>query len=62
MSEHTTNSTKTLAGRFLKMYSDQKTLKPVVCDFFAKNLSITELAQRRILCYEVESFTKNTFL
>ena len=44
------------------MYSDQKTLKPVLCDFFAKNLSITEVAQRRILCYEVESFTKNTFL
>ena len=56
MSEHTANLTKTLAGRFFKMYSDQKTLKHVVLRLF-RNLSKNTLR----LCYETESFTKNTF-
>ena len=57
MSEHTTNLIKTLAGRFFKMDSAQKTLKPVVLWCF-RNVSRNTLC----LCYEIENFTENTFL
>ena len=37
MSEHTTDLTKALAGRFFKMYPNQKTLKAVVFLSFPKH-------------------------
>ena len=62
MSEHTTNLTKRLAVRFLEHILPKKRWNLEFCDFFAKNLREQKLLNTLRLCYEIESFTKNTFI
>ena len=63
MPEHITYLTKTLAGRFLERILTKKTLKPVVLGFFYLLPKVEQKLHNTLrLCYEIESFSKNSFL
>ena len=62
MPEHTTNLTKTFAGRFLGRILTKKTLKPVDLWFFCEKSKVEQKLHNTLrLRFGIESFTKNSF-